>query len=73
MDLERWFNELTHKYIEYRTRVLISGKIITLAHYLDEMYRDMKNDGLGDYELSYERLKEFSETLSDANNEFGSN
>ena len=70
-DFSRWFNELTHKYIQYRSEVLFELGADKygyhfIAKQVDNQYSVIKCGG----QLTYENVSDFSALLHEAIRQF---
>ena len=63
-DLERWFNELTHKYLEYVRRCHLQCYRGPLQYDVRELFEKIKLEGLNSLVV-----QEFAELLNDASKE----
>jgi hypothetical protein len=66
--LSRWFDELTHKYLEFRMQLLLHAaayrsEFLFRVQPLDDQYAKFR---LGTEELSADKLRQFSAVLAEA-------
>lgn len=63
MDTRRWFNELTHKYLEFVRVYHLTGSELAIKRDLDDMYQSIYIQGRMD------NVKQFAELLHSAQEE----
>lgn len=64
---DRWFNELTHKYLEYVRMCHLTCYRAPLQYEVRDAFDDIKLNGMNDT-----KVKEFAELLNQAINEYKS-
>ncbi len=63
MDTRRWFNELTHKYLEFVRVYHLTCSTLAIKHELDALYQSIRIDG------RYENIEQFASMLHQAQEE----